>query len=688
MKPRKAQSEALRAITKVRRQGRKRALVVKASGLGKTVLAAFDVRRYLRQHGGRVLYLCHQNDILEQAQKEFAKVLGWKKATRYAFFHGYDKRRAHEADIVFASFQTMREWHTKFRKREFAYIVVDESHHGTAPTYRPTLAYFQPKFLLAITATPDRMDLKDIREIYGVEVYNLPLEDALARGFLTRVDYRLVTDELAHVKHIQTPIGKMSVKQLNRTLFIPKRDEEIVEIIQKYVGRRRRPKVMIFCQTVEHCDRFAQLLPESLSIHYQVNPMEQRLRLQTFRKGGAKYVLTVDRFNEGIDIPEANVIVFLRSTASETIFLQQLGRGLRKVAGKKKVVVLDFVANCERLEMIHKIWQKVEEGHRHLGDLSHKPALEVEVGRLEFTEAAQDVLRLLQQIRQGYTKEMLILQLQRLAQRLGRTPEQKDVLRASIQGLCASPETFRQRFITFNAALEAAGLEIRRRRGKKKSREQLIADLQMLALKLEKSPSKTDVATASKRGICASINSFRVEFGNHNLALEAADLPVVMRRSKMPKLEGDLANLNQPNRKKPARGMTREALLKELKRFKRKLGHAPTWKDTLSGYKNGETFHPSNYRKIGGWKKAKELLGLISEPKKGNGRSMRQLIEDLFKLATRLGRTPTGDDLDLAGKSRETAVARTYINRFGSLYTAQDLALLPRTKRGPKPRKA
>src|SRR3989344_1288401 len=205
---RKYQAKCLDQLTESRRHGKKRALVVMASGLGKTVTAALDAKRWLTSHGGKLLYLCHQNDILEQARTTFESVLGSKRL--YGYFHGQEKDR-HRVDCLFASFQTMRKNRNGFKPREFSYTVVDESHHGHAPTYRPTLDYFQPKFLLGITATPERTDLQDIRKVYGEEVYSLPLEDALAQGLLTPVDYRLLTDEIQNLSVLKTPIGRLSV---------------------------------------------------------------------------------------------------------------------------------------------------------------------------------------------------------------------------------------------------------------------------------------------------------------------------------------------------------------------------------------------------------------------------------------------------------------------------------------------
>lgn len=431
IRPNQQQNEALQAITNRRRGGASRALLVMASGLGKTITAALDAKRYRRQHQrARFLFLCHQNDILEQAQQEFARVLPLESYTM-GFFHGQQKANAHDVDFLFASFQTMRDWRRVFKKREFDYVIVDESHHSPAPTYEPTIKYFQPKFMLALTATPERTDLDDIRRIYGQEVYNLPLEDALARGLLTRVDYRLITDEIAYQKILDTPVGKLSVKDINTKFFIKKRDSEIVRILMGHLRLIEKPKVMIFCRSTGHCDRLAKLIPGAVAIHYNIARPEQRLRLEQFRKGGRGILLTVDMFNEGIDVPEANMVVFLRSTAAPIVFYQQLGRGLRKHHGKEKVLVLDFVGNCERLTMLEGLWSGIERRRKEIGKYEKLAPFNVNVGRIQFTEAAQKVLDILRQVKQGYTRELLIAQLISFADRLGKTPTQDDLADAS-----------------------------------------------------------------------------------------------------------------------------------------------------------------------------------------------------------------------------------------------------------------
>jgi len=352
------QTECLTAIETVRQQGAKSGLVVMASGLGKTVTVALEIKNWLNEgHRGRVMYLCHNNDILSQAKTTFEAVVGGHYT--YGFFHGQEKN-LHQVNFLFASFSTMEKYLRAFDPKEFDYIVVDESHHSKADTHHKVIRYFEPRFLLGVTATPNRHDKRDIRETFGSEIYHLPLVEALARNLLTPIDYRLMSDEIVLDGILDTPQGKLSIKYLNRKIFVPRRDEEIAKIIDKHVADLTDPRVIIFCSTIKHCDHFCSHVPNSLAIHSKIPIKDRSVRLELFRQGIVNTIVTVDSFNEGIDIPETNVVVFLRSTASENIFLQQLGRGLRKSVGKDKVIVLDFIGNCERINVVSDLVKAVK----------------------------------------------------------------------------------------------------------------------------------------------------------------------------------------------------------------------------------------------------------------------------------------------------------------------------------------
>ena len=336
-------------------------LMVMATGLGKTIVAAFWAKREYKK-GQKGLFLCHDTGILDQAMDEFQKVFGRKEVSLKTFFGSDKDWDADKGDIVFATFQTLRE-SNPFFEDEFDFIIVDESHHGQAPTYKEVIEYFNPKTLLGITATPNREDEKDIREIFGDEVVSVPLEEGIANGWLSQVEYHILNDNLSHwklkkiVKKVLDEGKRVSRKQLNETIFVKARDEVTAQTIQEYaIGNK---KAIIFCENIPHAENFQKFLPNAQVYHSENTKKHNRKVLQDFREGNIQYILTVNKMNEGIDIPDAEIIVFLRCTDSKTIFLQQLGRGLRKLLNKEKVVILDFVANCDRVAMIKKFSEEI-----------------------------------------------------------------------------------------------------------------------------------------------------------------------------------------------------------------------------------------------------------------------------------------------------------------------------------------
>lgn len=327
-------------------------LMVMASGLGKTITVGAwlnSMPEYCK-----VLYLCHQTEILEQAMGEFALVC---PDANTALFQG-SKRKPRDVDVIFVTFQMLvvGKNRRRFRRDEFDIIIVDEGHHSAADTYAMVLKYFEPEILLGMTATPDRADLRSIRKIFGPEVIDIPLEVAIHERLLSRVEYHLLSDGISNARMRAITASMMgrkkgsrrvSVKQLNETIFVRQRDRVIARKIMVHKG-----KTIIFCEGIKHADYMQRFIPRSRVYHSRLTKSESVEVLRAFRNGRLRHILVVDKFNEGIDIPQAEVLVFLRCTNSQTIFLQQLGRGLRKTAGKKKVVVLDFVANYQRVQMI------------------------------------------------------------------------------------------------------------------------------------------------------------------------------------------------------------------------------------------------------------------------------------------------------------------------------------------------
>ncbi len=361
--PRVYQKTAVKAALKGLRGRQKRALVVLATGLGKTLTAAFITKQFRVK---RVLFLVHNNFILKHALDEFRLV--FDESTRMATYNGMSKEGATKAHIVFSTWQTMGKSLTQWARDHFDLIIVDEAHHSEADTYKPVLNYFTgPK--LGVTATPDREDEADIREVFGHEVINVTLEEAIARGWLPRIEYHVITDESLDEEALQKIAAEIregkkrfTMAEVNRRIFIKKRDEEVARIINGY-----NEKAVVFCQSITHADRMSKSLDLASTFHSQKGSGQKdtwdknQATLDALKNGIVRRVCAVNAFNEGVNVPSVGLVAFCRVTGVLTIFRQQLGRGLRP--GKDKLIVLDFVGNLERIQLVLKMMNKISDLH-------------------------------------------------------------------------------------------------------------------------------------------------------------------------------------------------------------------------------------------------------------------------------------------------------------------------------------
>lgn len=647
MEPFVYQADCLAALETERKAGRRHQLVVMATGLGKTALAGFDLLRLLEAKWGRVLYLCHQTHILEQAKETLQEILG--PSYQYGDFTSKDKY-LRNADILFATFQTMANHREGFARNEFTYVIVDEVHHAQAETFRPTIEYFDADYKLGLTATLKRTDGLDVTELFedAPPTFTLDLYEALAEGFLCDVDYRIMTDELQIKGVLDTPVGRLNLTQLNRTVFVTKRDEAIAEtIMEKAAEIGESAHIMTFCASVLHADKMAALLPSTSAIHNRLPSAEKDARLAAFRTGQNSSITTVDMFNEGINVPEVNVVVFLRSTTSETIFLQQLGRGLRKTRSKNKVLVLDFVANCERIEMIRHLEREIESYRKKSSKRStnpermgasanteQAPLLLTLDGNVAFEEEAWQLLNLIDAVRnktrRGYSREELIEQLKRKAGELGRVPTGDDLL---ADPLTADPSTFWHMFGSHNKALAAAGLETRSAK-KRYSHDTLVQQLQSKARELGRTPTIQEVAADP---LLASPPTFRDTFGSYTNALKAAGLKRVVEM----------------------KFYTRQQLLAELQAKAADLGRAPTVKEVNADEEMAGI--NSYFNHFGSYKAALKAAGLNSardmptkmrpsaesiSVKRKTDCTPSELLEQVLVLARQLGRAPRANEVD------------------------------------------
>jgi superfamily II DNA or RNA helicase len=352
------QLDAWGALWDARQSGASRGLIHLATGLGKTSVGVFDTMKFreeFRAQYGRdpkIMFTVHQNDILKQAAERFQIFM--PDAT-IGFYNGDTKNL--DSDITFATLQSLHANLNQFDRKTFDYIINDEVHHVKAHTYEKVIKYFKPSFRLGLTATPNRKDEKDIRELYGDELYSKGLAEALAEDWLASPDYHIVFDDVVK-EAIRSGFQVTTLAALQELFKVQPRNEVISKNIKDEMGRLGLEfgsvKTIVFCQNIEHAEEMAKLL-NGRAYHSNADHDDRNQVFDDFKNGDLQVITTRDMFNEGVDIPDARLLVFLRSTSSQTLFEQQLGRGLRKTKDKERVSVLDFVANVERIVMVKKL---------------------------------------------------------------------------------------------------------------------------------------------------------------------------------------------------------------------------------------------------------------------------------------------------------------------------------------------
>ena len=344
--PRGAQIEALCTLEHTRAEGARRALISAATGVGKTYLAAFDSEKYKR-----VLFVAHKEEILRQAANSFQNV---RKSDDYGFFDGNEK--CTDKSVIFASVATLGKSEylneTYFPKDYFDYVVIDEFHHAVNDQYMQIVEYFKPQFLLGLTATPERMDGRNIYEICDYNVpYEISLKDAINKGMLVPFHYYGIFDKIDYSQLHQVR-GKYDDRELNKTYI---GNERRYELIYKNYCKYGSKRALGFCCSKEHAKDMAKEFCRrgipSVAVYSDAHgeyTEDRSIAIQKLMQGEIRVIFSVDMFNEGVDIPAVDMVMFLRPTESPIVFLQQLGRGLRKSMGKEYLNVLDFIGNYEK----------------------------------------------------------------------------------------------------------------------------------------------------------------------------------------------------------------------------------------------------------------------------------------------------------------------------------------------------
>lgn len=350
IKPNVMQKEALDNLNRLRKSKENRALVIAATGTGKTYMSAFDVMQFKAK---KLLFLVHREDILRKAKITYESLCK-NNDVSMGLYTGNIKEPS--SDYIFATVQTMERNLDNFRRDEFDYIVIDEAHHSTSHTYGKILNYFTTKFLLGITATPERCDNGNIFELFHNNVaLEVRLNEALENELIVPFHYFGITD-IDDVSYEGIKLD--NIEDVSKRLMINSRGDFIIEKMNFYGFDGDKQKTIGFCISKEHANYMEENFLKAgidcvaLTGDDSIDKREHYTKRLEDENDSLKVIFTVDIFNEGVDIPSINQILMLRPTNSPIIFIQQLGRGLRKYENKTFLTVLDFIGNHNKAFLI------------------------------------------------------------------------------------------------------------------------------------------------------------------------------------------------------------------------------------------------------------------------------------------------------------------------------------------------
>lgn len=366
--PNSMQKRVLQKLKETRINGNKKGLVISATGTGKTYLAAMDIKQFFEINSNtenklfeindkksktsniKFLFIAHREELLENAINVFSKIL---KIDKNEFGRIYGGLKEIDKNIIFASIQSLRNCYNEFKPSFFDYVIVDEFHHSMSDSYLKILSYFNPKFLLGLTATPKRMDGKDILSLCDYNIVDeIGIKEALEEDLVVPFHYFGVNDYTINYDNIPYKNGKYNEKILLENLLLNTRTDYIVEKINKFGFDGDELSAVAFCQNIEHAffmkEEFSKKGYKSAVITANTSSNERSEILEKFKNKKIEILCVVDILNEGIDIPTINLLLFLRPTMSSTIFIQQIGRGLRKAKNKDFVTIIDFIGNHKK----------------------------------------------------------------------------------------------------------------------------------------------------------------------------------------------------------------------------------------------------------------------------------------------------------------------------------------------------
>lgn len=412
--PHRVQEEALHALRETMEEGRTRALAVLATGLGKTYLSAFFAGDFTR-----VLFLAHQKELLVQAERSFQKV---NPAWQTGFYIGSDRTVTETTEIVFASVQTLAQKRhlDRFATDQFDLIIVDEFHHAAATSYRKIIDHFTPRFLLGLTATPDRMDGADVYAICHHNVaFQMHFTAAIAEGFLTPFHYYGIHDTIDYSQ----------IRRIGRTydaseLEHRQLDREVADNIHHSWEKHRQTKTIGFCSSINQAEYLAQVFRDKGTTAFALTGQttNRAKYMQAFEQGEIDVLFTVDLFNEGVDIPKVDTLLFCRPTESIAIYTQQIGRGLRLAQDKSHCVIIDLIGNYRNVETKLKLLGTMKESFKR-GET--EPITPPPGCVIEFDTRALELIHRLRQPSQR--KLRLIEQYEQIKYELGRRPSYVEI---------------------------------------------------------------------------------------------------------------------------------------------------------------------------------------------------------------------------------------------------------------------
>lgn len=333
------QKAALKALEEMRDNSETIALLYHATGTGKTVTAVMDAKRC----GGRVLFLAHTQELVDQATATFGKL--WPSTSVGRYIESIKQPNCH---VVCGSIQSVALHLDAFKDDDFDYLIVDEAHHAAADTYQKVLAYFKPSFTLGLTATPERTDDKSILEIFKNTAHKLDIQTAVEIGELVPVRCIRIHTNIDLTK-VRFNSVQYNIRDLESKIYVPERNRLIVDTWMQYVKNKR---TVVFCASVKHADQIAEMFSEqgisAVAVSGGMKQSERKEFQDKFVNHDIQVLCACDLLNEGWDCPETEVLFMARPTMSKVLYTQQLGRGMRLFKGKESLMVFDFVDNASQ----------------------------------------------------------------------------------------------------------------------------------------------------------------------------------------------------------------------------------------------------------------------------------------------------------------------------------------------------